>query len=148
MSRPLRISLIALAALVFAAVAILVARVLGASTTARNDVIELVKLQSKGAERDTVARIEGCAEDPACSARIRAQVRRLGNPAKVRILRIDDVANLSIGSRTDTARVVWKAGERLPVVQCVEVRRAGNPFTGYDIRILSLSPPIGREEDC
>jgi hypothetical protein len=66
----------------------------------------------------------------------------------VRILRIDDVANLSLGSRTDTARVAWKAGDRLPLVQCVEVRRAGNPVAGYDIEILSLSAPIGREADC
>jgi hypothetical protein len=43
---------------------------------------------------------------------------------------------------------VWKAGDRLPVVQCVRVRREGDPLSGYDVRILALGAPIAREGDC
>jgi hypothetical protein len=37
---------------------------------------------------------------------------------------------------------------RLPVVQCIEVRRTGNVFAGIDVSLLSLSPPIPNEADC
>jgi translation initiation factor IF-1 len=95
-----------------------------------------------------VRRIEGCRDNRACVARISAQVRRLRTPGRVRIVRVDDVATLAVGSHTDKARIVWKAGARLPTVQCVQVRRTGNPLAGYDIHILSLSPPIAREASC
>jgi hypothetical protein len=37
---------------------------------------------------------------------------------------------------------------RLPVVQCVEVRRTGNILSGIDVTLLSLSAPIANEADC
>jgi hypothetical protein len=147
-SRPARIALVTLAVVVFGVISVLVARLLGASTAARNDVTELIKLQAHGDAAGVVRRIDGCRADPACVGRITAQVARLRTTGRVRIVRVDDVANLSLGSRTDTARVVWKAGTRLPTVQCVRVRRAGNPVAGYDIDVLSLTPPIGREASC
>jgi hypothetical protein len=148
LSRPARIALITLAVVAFGVISVLVGRLLGASTAARDDVTEIIKLQARGDGIGVVKRIDGCSVDPACPARIAAQVRRLRTRGRVRIVRIDDVANLALGSRTDTARVVWKAGNRLPTVQCVRVRRAGNPIKGYDIDVLSLGPPIGREASC
>jgi hypothetical protein len=147
-SRPARIALVTLAVVAFGVVSVLVARLLGASTAARDDVTEIIKLQARGDGIGVIKRIDGCRADPACPSRITAQVRRLRTRGRVRIVRIDDVANLALGSRTDTARVVWKAGARLPTVQCVRVRRAGNPLKGYDIDVLALSPPIGREASC
>jgi hypothetical protein len=147
-SRVSRIALITLAVLLFGVVSVFVGRLLGASTAARDDVTEVIKLQARGDAAGVARRIEGCRAEPACTARIAAQVRRLRARGRVRIVRIDDVAKLSLASRTDTARVVWKAGARLPTVQCVRVRRAGNPFRGYDIHVLSLGPPIGREASC
>ena len=148
MSRPARIALVTLAVVAFGGISVLVARLLGASTTARDDVIELIKLQAHGDAAGVARRIDGCRADPDCTARISAQVARLRTAGRVRIVRVDDVANLSLGSHTDTARVVWKAGARLPTVQCVRVRRDGNPVSGYDIDVLSLSAPIGRETSC
>ena len=148
MSRPARIALVILAVVVFGAISVLVARLLGASTAARDDVTELIKLQAHGDAEGVARRIEGCRADPDCVARITAQVTRLRTTGRVRIVRVDDVANLSLGSHTDTARVVWKAGARLPTVQCVRVRRAGDPVAGYDVDVLSLSAPIGREASC
>ena len=148
MSRPARIALVMLAVVVFGAISVLVARLLGASTAARDDVTELIKLQAQGDAAGVVRRIDGCRADRDCNARITAQVTRLRTTGRVQIVRVDDVANLSLGSHTDTARVVWKAGARLPTVQCVRVRRAGNPVAGYDVDVLSLSAPIGREASC
>jgi hypothetical protein len=147
-SRPARIALVTLAVVAFGAISVLVARLLGASTAARDDVTELIKLQAHGDAAGVVRRIDGCQADATCTDQITAQVSRLRTVGRVRIVRVDDVANLSLGSRTDTARVVWKAGKRLPTVQCVRVRRSGNPISGYDIDILALSPAIGREASC
>jgi hypothetical protein len=147
-SRLARIALVTLAVVAFGVISVLLARLLGASTAARNDVTELIKLQAHGDAAGVARRIDGCRADPDCTGRIAAQVTRLRTTGRVRIVRIDDVANLSLGSRTDTARVVWKAGTRLPTVQCVRVRRDGNPVSGYDIDVLSLSAPIGRESSC
>lgn len=93
-----------------------------------------------------VARVTGAsstARDEATEA-----VKRQGGPGKVRILRVDGLSTFAIGGRTEDVRVAWKAGDRLPVVQCVRVRRSGDPVSGYDVRVLRVSPPIGREADC
>ena len=54
---------------------------------------------------------------------------------------------VALTSRTGVGRVAWRAGESLPVVQCVRVRRDG-PLTGADVELLSISAPIGSEESC
>ena len=148
MSRRSRIAAVTAAVLAFALVSVLLARLLGASTSARNAVTEVIKRQVRGDVVGVVDRIERCGAEPPCAARIAAQVRRLRTPGRVRIVRVDHVAGFSLGSRTDTARVVWKAGARLPTVQCLRVRREGNPVAGYDIQVLSLSAPIEREGSC
>jgi hypothetical protein len=148
MSRASRIALVALAVVAFAAISVFVARLLGAATSARNAVTDVIRLQVRGDAVGVVDRIERCGAEPPCAARVAAQVRRLHTPGRVQIVRVDNVAGFSLGSRTDTARVVWRAGRRLPTVQCVRVRRDGNPIAGYDIQVLRLSAPIEREESC
>ena len=148
MSRPARIGLVALGVLVFLALSAMLARWLGAATAERNEATEVIKLQARGDARGVVQKIEGCRLDPACVARITRQVQRLRTPGRVRIVRVEDVAGLALGSRTDTARIVWKAGTRLPTVQCVRVRRSGNPISGYQVDVLALGAPIGREASC
>jgi hypothetical protein len=37
---------------------------------------------------------------------------------------------------------------KLPVVQCIQVRRSGNFFKGVSVTLLSLSAPISNEADC
>jgi hypothetical protein len=143
-----KVGLVVLAVLVFGAGSALVARVLGASTAARNEATDVVKLQARGDAAGVVGRIAGCRARPACARAVAARVRRLRTPGQVRIVRVDNVAAVSLGSRTDRARVVWKAGTRLPTVQCVAVRRSGDPVAGYDVKVLSLSAPIAREAPC
>jgi hypothetical protein len=67
---------------------------------------------------------------------------------EVDILRVDGISGFAPGGRIETARVAWKAAGRLPVVQCVRVRRTGDPLAGYDTAVLSVSRPIGREASC
>jgi hypothetical protein len=143
-----RFLLVVTAIVVFVAVSALVARAIGAGTTARNEVTDLVKLESRGDARAVVARLAGCADDPACRDRTTALVRRVRGGGRVRILRLDGVSGFALGDRTETARVAWKAGTRLPVVQCIRVRRTGDPVSGYRVRLLSVSAPIGRESGC
>ena len=76
---------------------------------------------------------------------VKAQV---GAGGSVRILRVDAPSRVALGGRDSTARVVWRRGRRLPVVQCVRVRRSGNLLSGYDVRVLELDPPIDRESGC
>ena len=65
-----------------------------------------------------------------------------------RILRVDGVGGFALAGRTETGRVAWRAGAGLPVVQCVRVRRTGDPLTGYDVTVVGVSRPIAREADC
>ncbi len=147
-SRPARIGLIAAAVVVFLALSILVGRFLGAATSVRDEATGIIKQQAGGDAIAVVRRISGCHTDSACIRRTVHQVRLLRTPGRVRIVRVDGVSSVGLGSRTDTVRVVWKAGRRLPTVQCVRVRRSGNPVTGYDVAVLSLGPVIGREAAC
>ena len=101
----------------FLAVSGLVARVIGAASTARSEATDAIKRQPRTGD-------------------------------DVRIVRVDGLSSFAVTGRTETARVVWKARDRLPVVQCVRLRRDGDPISGYDVRVLRVSPPIGREASC
>jgi hypothetical protein len=147
-SRPARIGLIVLGVVLFLAVSAVIARFLGAATAERDRATGILRLQARGDVEGVVNDIEGCRADPSCVSRIVAQVKRLRTPGRFEIVRVENVAGLAIGSRTDTARVVWRAGSRLPTVQCVRVRRSGNPISGYDVDVLALGAPIGRESSC
>jgi hypothetical protein len=107
---------IAAALLAFLAISGLVARVIGAGSSARSRAVAAIKHQP-GAHR-------------------------------ARILRVDGVGALAPAGRTETARIAWRAGARLPVVQCVRVRRTGDPLAGYRIAVVRVSRPIAREADC
>ena len=37
---------------------------------------------------------------------------------------------------------------RLPVVQCVTVKRTGNFLTGVTVELLAIGLPINNEADC
>jgi hypothetical protein len=48
---------------------------------------------------------------------------------EVEVLNYQPSVGLSLTRQTGVGRVAWKAGDALPVVQCVRVRREG-PLTG------------------
>ena len=74
--------------------------------------------------------------------------RRLRRPGAVKILSLKSRTAYSLTGAKGKTRLAWTVIGRLPVVQCVEVRRTGNPIAGIHIALLSLSAPIPNEADC
>lgn len=148
MRRPLRYALVGLAVLAFLVISAGLARVLGAANAERAAAIDLVKAQSHGDAAAVIAGIRGCRSDSACRGRVTIQVARLRSAGKVRVLRLDGPSHFAFEARTGTARIAWRAGEALPVVQCVRLRRAGDLRHGFRVEVLALSAPIRRDAAC
>ena len=131
----------------FAATSFLVARWLTTDGVERAKVERLLEAQGRG-DADAMAReLDGCFA--ACRDRLARLARRLAEPGKeLRIARYDSDTSRALGEKTGTTRVVWFLGDDLPTVQCVQVRRRGNPLTGPTVTLLRLSAPIGREAPC
>jgi hypothetical protein len=125
----------------------LVARVLAARSDERAAAIAVVKAQARGDQREVLRLLDGCRPRPNCQTRVRRTVLRLRRPLAVEVLNVSD-PGISLGSRTGATRVAWRTGSELPVVQCITSRRTGDPLVGYEIELLDLSAPIGREAGC
>lgn len=136
-----------LAVALFGAISFLVARWLATDGTERAKVERLLEAQGRG-DIDAMAReIDGC--DAGCYDRLGRLARRLRKPGeKLRIARYDSDTSKALGHAEGFTRVVWFLGEDLPTVQCVQVRRRGDPLTGPTVTLLRLSAPIGREAPC
>ena len=148
MPRPLRYALIGLGAVAFLAASAAIARMLGASAAEREAAIEVVKAQSRGDAEQVIALIAGCRARRRCREGAAANASRLRSPNELRVLRLDGPPALAPGPRTGTARVVWRAGDALPVVQCVALRRHGDVLRGFGVQVLALSDPIARQGGC
>ena len=83
-----------------------------------------------------------------CQARVAADAALLRRAGAVAILQLNPSAGFSLGSTLGTARVAWRAGSTLPVVQCVRVRRAGNALSGLRVELLEISARINTSADC
>jgi hypothetical protein len=147
-SRRSRIAVIAFAGLAFVAVSALLARMLSVGNAERDAVTAVVRAQARGDEATVLARVRGCRTDDRCRAQVHGALAGTRRPGEVKVLRFDGPSGLALGGRQGTARIAWKAGRRLPVVQCVKLRTDGNPVTGYSVRVLALGAPIGREAGC
>lgn len=131
----------------FGAMSFLVARWLTTDGVERGKVERLLEAQARG-DADAMAReIDSCFA--ACRDRLGRLARRLARPReKLRIARYDSETSRALGEEEGPTRVVWFLGDGLPTVQCVQVRRRGNPLTGPTVTLLRLSAPIGREAPC
>jgi hypothetical protein len=147
-ARRVRIALIAVGVLVFLAISALLARVLSVGGAERAAITALVQAEARGDVAGMQARIQGCAESPSCRLRVEADAASLRRPGGVAILELNQSAGFSLSSTLGTARVAWRAGGSLPVVQCVRVRRAGDALTGLHVELLEISPRIKSDEDC
>jgi hypothetical protein len=146
-----RRALIPLAAgvLVFLAISLLLARYLNTEGEERGAVFALLQAQARGDENAMLERLDGCATDPRCAQTTRANAKRLARPGEVKILAYDSTTAYALGSKRGPTRVAWTVIDRgLPVVQCVDVERAGTVLTGRAIRLRRLSPPIDRQGSC
>jgi hypothetical protein len=136
-----------LAVALFAAASFLVARWLSTDGVERGKVERLLEAQGRG-DADAMAReLDRCYAR--CRDRLSRLARRLAQPGEqLRIARYDSGTSRALGAATGATRVVWFLGDDLPTVQCVQVRRRGNPLTGPTVTLLRLSAPIGREAPC
>lgn len=146
--RRLYLALIILAVVLFLAVSTLLARVFSVEGAERSAVTELVQAEARGDAAAVAGRLYGCGTQPGCRARAAVLAGSLRRPGKVLILQIQPSAGFSLGSTQGVARVAWTVGSRAPVVQCVEVHRAGNALSGLSIRLLAMGGQIKGSADC
>ena len=132
---------------VFLGLAVLLGRGLTGAVSERAAVLDLVEAQAAGDVEAALDELPRCRAEPACARVVRDRVQELRQPGEVQILTYDPSVQLALTNRTGTGRVAWRAGESLPIVQCVRARRDG-PLTGGGVELLAISAPIGREAGC
>ncbi len=142
------ILLIVVGAVVFLAISAVLARVLSVDGAERSAITTLVQAEARGDASAMITQILGCANRPDCRERATQDARALHRSGSVKILELNPSAGFSLGSTVGTARVAWRAGNSLPVVQCVRVRRAGNALSGLHIQLLEISLRIKSSAYC
>jgi hypothetical protein len=147
-SRAKKIALIAAGLLVFVAISGLLARFLSAENAERDKEAALLAAQARSDAPAMLAALDGCRLRPACVATVQEDARRLHRRGTVKILSLKSPTAYSLGAATGTTRLAWTVIGRLPVVQCVRVRRSGSFLGGITVTLTSLSAPIPNEADC
>ena len=145
--RPALLIAAAFSVFVFLGISFLLARGLSGTNAERGKVLDVLEAQAAGDAEGVLEQLPACRAEPACAQVTRARVQELERPGPVQILNYRPSARLSLTRQTGTGRVAWRAGDGLPVVQCVRVRREG-PLTGGGVKLLALSDPIGLESRC
>jgi hypothetical protein len=126
------------------------ARFLSVENAERDAEEALIEAQARGDASGMLDRLSGCRSRPACVAAVRANVAnpRLRRSGAVKILQLSSSTAYSLTGASGETRLAWTVIGKLPVVQCVGVRRTGNFFTGVSITLVSLGAPIPNEGDC
>ncbi|HST55107.1 MAG TPA: hypothetical protein VLJ42_04320 [Solirubrobacteraceae bacterium] len=140
--------LIAAAVLLFLAISAQLARFLSTENAERDAIVVVLKAETAGNEPALLAGIAGCAQSVSCRATEQANIQRLRRPGAVKILTTKSATAYALSSQTGKTRVAWTVIGRLPVVQCVVVRRHGSFLGGMSVDLLSLSAPISNTGDC
>lgn len=148
MSRAGRIGLLAAAVAVFVVLSLIIARVLTIGNAERDAVYRLVRAEAAGDQAAVLSRVHGCAGNAACVARVRRTIARVQSPGTAKLLRFDGPGGIAVTGRSGSARVAWKVGAALPVVQCVRLRTTGDPVGGYTVRITRVDEPTALDEPC
>ena len=131
----------------FLGISALLAVGLTATGRERGAVTVLVRAEATGDAHAVLARMPACARDAACAAATTGRIGRLRRAGVVEVLQYVPSTELALTDQVGTGRVAWRAGQGLPVVQCVRVQRKG-PLTGGGVELLSISPPIGNQASC
>jgi hypothetical protein len=132
---------------VFLGVSGLLARALTGAGTERSRVLDVLEAQARGDADAMLAEMPACRAEPACAQLARDRAAELARPGTVEILQYTPSVRVALTERIGTGRVAWRAGDSLPVVQCVRARRTG-PLAGAGAEVMSLSAPIGGEDSC
>jgi hypothetical protein len=134
--------------LAFLAISGLLARFLSVENDERDKDLALLQAQARGDSAGMLAQLSGCSGSAACVAVVRKDADSLRRPGEVKILSVKSSTAYALTGATGKTRIAWTVIGRLPVVQCIEVRRSGNPIGGIHVALLSLSAPIENEADC
>lgn len=133
----------------FLLVSALLARLFSVDSAERAAVTTLVQAEAQGNANAVVGQIKNCSSSPACRARAATNAVTLKAPGPISILQLQTAAGgLTFGNTEGVARVAWRIGSGLPIVQCVRVRRTGNPIAGIHIDLLEVSERIPSDHDC
>ena len=142
----MRRAVIVVIVLVFLAVSAGVARWLTADNAERDKVTALLHAQLRGDAGGMLHELDQCTGG--CVARVRANAARLRRAGRLEIAAYQSETSHALGADTGQTRVVWKTPTSLTVVQCVTVKRTGDPIRGMSIELLGISGPIGRQSAC
>jgi len=136
--------------LVVLAVSVLLARFLTVENLERDDDLRLVQAEARGSVNGMLDQLEGCRRSASCVASVRADARdpRVRRAGAVKILQLESATAYSLTGATGETRLAWTVIGKLPVVQCVEVRRTGSFLSGVQVHLLGLSAPIAGEGKC
>lgn len=146
--RPIHAVPIVFTLILFLAVSALLARWLSAENVERDEVLAVLVAQAAGNAEGMLHKLGGCGAQPQCARTVRADAARLRRSGPVKILSLTSATAYSLGGATGKTRVAWTVIGRLPVVQCVQVKRTGNFLSGIGVRLESVGPPIPGEADC
>ena len=145
---PAKLTAIVFGVFVFLGVSALLAKALSGAGTERATVLTVLEAQAKGDAEEVLRQLDACRRQETCVRTTRARVEKLARPGQVQIVRYDPSVQVALTRQAGTARVVWRTTEdRMPVVQCVKVRREG-PLSGGRSEILALTDPIGLQGSC
>jgi hypothetical protein len=141
---------LAVGVLVFLLLSALLARFLQVENVERDADLALIEAQARGDVQGMLRRLQGCRAHPTCVATVEANARnpRLLRSGAPKILQLKSATSYSPTGATGKTRLAWTVIGKLPVVQCVTVRRSGNFLTGVDVALMALSAPISNEADC
>lgn len=147
---PKRVAILLAGLTAFLAVSLLLARFLQTENVERDDDLELIQAEAKGDVPKMLDLLQGCRQRPACVKVVKADAAnpRLLRKGEVKILQLTSATAYSLTGATGQTRFAWTVIDKLPVVQCIEVRRTGSFLSGIDVHLIGLSAPIPNEADC
>ena len=140
--------LILLGVVLFFAISDELARFFSIENIERDDELALIEAQAKGDANAIIEKLKGCRSSPACVARAKANASSLRRSGQIKSLSVKSTNATSLTGKTGTTRLAWTVLGKLPVVQCVKVRRTGNIIEGINVTLVSLSAPIPNEGVC
>lgn len=147
---PKRVAILLTGLVAFLAVSLLLARFLQTENVERDEDLELIQAQAKGNAPKMLDLLAGCRQKPACVKVVRADATnpRLLRKGEVKVLQLTSATAYSLTGATGQTRFAWTVIGKLPVVQCIDVRRTGSFLSGIQVHLVGLSAPIQNEADC
>lgn len=145
--RPQVLLLIAFGVFVFIGISALMARALSATGTERAKALDVARAEARGDVGAVLRMTPACAKDAACNAATRAFAGKLKRPGEVQVLQYQPSVEMALADEIGSGRLAWRAGNGLPVVQCIRVKRS-NPLGGGGVELLAVSKPIGNQAAC